>query len=84
MSHDHPMHGDCEGHDNESQGNQHDAVAGPGDEIVICTVRGNTTVKPQAKEAGLVRVHEGARYYVCCGHCAELFDADPLAYSTVA
>ena len=86
MSHDHQVHGGCEGHDKEGQGNQHqhDAVAGPGDELVTCAVRGNKTVTSQAEDAGLVRVHEGTRHYFCCGHCAQLFDADPLAYRTVA
>jgi len=85
--HDHQVHGGCESHGDEEHGgmlHRHDAVAGPGDELVTCAVRGNKTVKSVAEDTGLVRVHAGVRYYFCCGHCVEMFDADPFAYATVA
>lgn len=62
----------------------HGVVAGPGEELVTCAVRGTAQVKSQAETSGLMRDFEGERYYFCCGHCAELFDADPHAYTTAA
>ncbi|RPF28274.1 YHS domain-containing protein [Georgenia muralis] len=66
------------GHDHGHHG---DVVAGPGDDVVTCAVMGNPTVRSRAEASGLVRDFEGERYYFCCGHCAETFDADPLAYT---
>lgn len=85
MNHDHEGHGHsgCCGGGGHEHGH-HDVVAGPGDELVTCAVKGTTTVRSQAEASGLVRDFESERYYFCCGHCAELFDADPHAYSTVA
>ena len=32
---------------------------------------------------GLVRDHNGARYYFCCAECLPMFDADPARYANV-
>lgn len=94
MSHEHDEHGHCgncggggheHGHEHgEGHSHHHDAVAGPGEELVTCAVRGNLTVKSDAEAAGLARDHEGVTYYFCCAHCAEMFDADPAAYTITA
>ncbi|MFZ2625697.1 MAG: YHS domain-containing protein [Propionibacterium sp.] len=47
-------------------------------------MRGNPTTRSQAEADNLVRDYENTRYYFCCSHCAELFDADPLQYATAA
>ena len=62
-------------------GHRHDAVAGPGEELVVCAVRGNMTVRSEAERDGRVRDVDGRRYYFCCAHCVDLFDADPAAYA---
>lgn len=62
----------------------HVALSGPGDEVVICAVRGNPTTRSQAEANNLVREYENERYYFCCSHCADLFDADPLRYTSAA
>lgn len=82
MDHDHDghSHSGCCGSGDHEHG-QHDVVAGPGDELVTCAVRGTTTLKSRAEASGLVRNVEGEQYYFCCGHCVELFDADPHAYT---
>ncbi|MHA7861833.1 hypothetical protein ACX1DX_10725 [Tessaracoccus sp. Y36] len=78
--------GGCCGHhgSHHNQGAAHDhhggVVTGPGDEVVICAVRGNQTPRSAAEDAGLFRDHADRRYYFCCDHCAELFDGDPNAY----
>jgi len=59
-------------------------VAGPGDVLVTCTVRGTTTLKSTAETAGLFRDVEGQRYYFCCRRCQDLFDAEHLAGSPAA
>lgn len=86
MSHDHEGHGAggcCGG--GHAHGHEHHAVvAGPGDELVMCAVRGNPTTRSQIEADNLVRDYENKRYYFCCSHCAELFDADPLQYTTAA
>ncbi len=52
----------------------------PGDQIVICAVKGNATALSVAEASGLVREYEGEKYHFCCPRCAELFDADPHSY----
>ena len=80
--------GCCGGHAGGGQGGghhcQHDVVAGPGDELVTCTVRGTSTLKSTAETAGLFRDVEGERYYFCCRRCQDLFDAERLASSPAA
>ncbi|HEY3545853.1 MAG TPA: YHS domain-containing protein [Propionicimonas sp.] len=72
-------HGGCgEGHD---RGHRHDAVAAPGEELVVCAVRGNKTVRSEAEREGRVRERDGRQYYFCCPHCVDLFDADPATYA---
>lgn len=52
------------------------------DEVVECPVMpGSTTLKSEAEADDLVRDHEGTRYYLCCGDCAQLWDADPARYA---
>ena len=81
MAHDHDHGGCCgDGHGHDT----HRVQAGPGDELVICAVKGSTTLRSQAELAGLVRDYDGVRYYFCCAHCADAFDADPSTYATVA
>lgn len=75
----------CCGHAGAGPGRPHghehhqDVVAGPGDEVVICAVRGNATLRSSAEASGLVRDVSGQRYFFCCRHCMDLFDADPTA-----
>ena len=68
-------------HDGNEHSHRHDAVAGPGEDLVVCAVRGNKTVRSEAEREGRVRKLDGQRYYFCCPHCVDLFDADPTAYS---
>lgn len=79
--------GCCGGHAGGGQGGghhcQHD-VAGPGDELVTCTVRGTSTLKSTAEAAGLFRDVEGQRFYFCCRRCQDLFDAEHLASNPAA
>ena len=60
------------------------AAAGPGDELVTCTVRGTSTLKSTAEAAGLFRDVEGQRFYFCCRRCQDLFDAEHLASNPAA
>jgi YHS domain-containing protein len=51
------------------------------DELVECPVMpGSYSTKAEAEEAGLVRDHNGERYWLCCDSCGPLFDADPERY----
>lgn len=95
MSHDHEaqVHGGCCGGGGGGgggccggghHGHHEDQIGVPGNEMVTCAVKGTTTSKSQAEASGLVRDFQGERYHFCCAHCAELFDADPDAYSAVA
>lgn len=53
------------------------------EESATCPVMpGNTVLKAEAEEEGLVRDHHGVRYYLCCADCAPLWDADPAKYAT--
>lgn len=50
-------------------------------ELAECPVMpGSMVVKTEAEEDGLVRDHEGTRYYLCCESCGPLWDADPAKY----
>lgn len=60
---------------------QHDVVAGPGDDLVACTVRGTTTLRSTAEAVGLFRDLAGQRYYFCCRRCKDIFDAESLVGS---
>ncbi|WP_413451244.1 YHS domain-containing protein [Georgenia phoenicis] len=86
MEHGREDHGGgcCGGGGHEHTHDHHGVVAGPGDELVTCAVTGTAQVKSQAEASGLIRDFEGERYYFCCAHCAELFDANPHAYTTAA
>jgi YHS domain-containing protein len=53
-------------------------------ETAECPVMGNTVVKAAAEAAGLVRDHEGERYWLCCAPCGPTFDADPARYARAA
>lgn len=64
----------------QTHGHHGPVVAGPGDEVVTCVVRGNQTLRSTAEAAGLFRDRAGRRVYFCCPRCAGLFDQDPAAY----
>ncbi|QJW34820.1 hypothetical protein [Cellulosimicrobium protaetiae] len=58
------------------------AVSVPDDDLAECPVMpGSTTMKAHAEAAGLVRDHEGVRYWLCCSSCGPRFDADPARYA---
>ncbi len=80
--------GCCGGHSGGGQAGghhcQHDVVAGPGDVLVTCAVKGTSTLKSTAEAAGLFRDHQGQRFYFCCRRCQDLFDAERLAGSPAA
>ena len=42
---------------------------------------GSMVVKAEAEAAGLVRDHNGKRYWLCCNSCATKWDADPARYA---
>jgi YHS domain-containing protein len=53
------------------------------DDVSICLVMAGTPVVTSIAAAqGLYRDYEGQRYYLCCGACGPLFDADPENYAT--
>jgi YHS domain-containing protein len=85
-SHDHGAH-DHGAHDHgahDHAGHQHGATAAE-DETAECLVmRGNYVNKAEAEAAGLIREHEGTKYYLCCAACGPLFDADPEKYAAAA
>ena len=76
MSHDHD-------HDHDhDHGHGHTPVIGAKDELVECPVlSGSMVVKAEAEAAGLVRDHNGKRYWLCCNSCATKWDADPARYA---
>lgn len=87
---DHPHEG---GHHGARDAAHHHApataagVAGEaaGDDLAECPVmRGSMVAKAHAEAAGLVRDHEGVRYWLCCSSCGPLFDADPARYARAA
>lgn len=81
----------CEAHHHEDSpaeaGNQcHGHGVGTADvaasELAECPVMpGSMVVKAEAEEDGLVRDHEGKRYYLCCESCGPLWDANPAQYA---
>ena len=73
--------GGCSGH-----GPSADALAQtPAAEMAECPVMvGTPVVKADAEAAGLVRYHDGQRYWLCCAACGPLFDADPDRYANAA
>ena len=68
----------CSGH--------HAASSNAGaDDLAVCPVMaGSTVVKSVAEAQGLIRDHEGTRYWLCCAACGPLFDADPKKYANAA
>lgn len=65
------------GHQREGNHCERDLGARPSDEMVTCVVRGTATLKSAAESSGLFRDVEDQRYYFCCQHCADFFDAEP-------
>lgn len=52
------------------------------EEVAECPVmKGGAVIKAEAEAAGLVREHEGQRYWLCCAGCGLKFDADPARYA---
>ncbi len=67
-----------------ARGGHGHAVTGDLDaaDVALCPVMAGSPVnKQQAEDAGLVRDHEGQRYWLCCAACGPLFDADPARYA---
>lgn len=57
----------------------------PAAEMAECPVMvGTPVVKAEAEAAGLFRDYQGERYWLCCGSCGPLFDADPDRYVNAA
>lgn len=55
------------------------------EELAECPVMiGTTVIKREAEAEGLVREHDGRRYWLCCDTCADLFDGDPDRYAAQA
>lgn len=47
-----------------------------------CPVMEMSVSKKETEKNGLVRIHDGQQYYLCCSTCAAQFDADPERYTT--
>ncbi len=61
------------------------ALDRPEHELAVCPVMPrNVVVKDDAEAAGLVRDHDGERYWLCCTGCATKFDADPGRFAEAA
>lgn len=75
-SHDHTAHD----HGTDQGAHQHGADAVESETAECPVMRGNFVDKADAEAAGLVREHEGTKYYLCCAACGPLFDADPAKY----
>ncbi|WP_277211652.1 hypothetical protein [Isoptericola croceus] len=57
----------------------------PAAEMAECPVMvGTRVVKADAEAAGLVRDHNGQRYWLCCASCGPRFDTDPDRYAHAA
>ncbi|XNZ00736.1 hypothetical protein ACL90Y_01610 [Micrococcus luteus] len=57
----------------------------PAADMAECPVMvGTPVVKAEAEAAGLFRDYKGERYWLCCGSCGPLFDADPDRYVDAA
>lgn len=55
------------------------------EDVAECPVMvGTPVVKSDAEAEGLVREHDGRRYWLCCDTCADLFDRDPDRYTEAA
>ena len=79
------------GHDHGTEAAAHDhgshqhGATGADSENAECLVMpGSFVNKAEAEAAGLVREHEGTKYYLCCAACGPLFDADPEKYAAAA
>ncbi len=81
-AHDHGSH-DHGAHDHGT-GHQHDVAAVESETAECYVMRGNYVNKADAEAAGLVREHEGQKYYLCCAACGPLFDAAPEKYAAAA
>ncbi|MEV8027553.1 hypothetical protein [Cellulosimicrobium funkei] len=84
----HDEHGTNDGHQHHGT-HAHPAPATPDgslqDDLAECPVMpGSMTIKADAEAAGLIRDHEGQRYWLCCSSCGPLFDADPARYARTA
>ena len=66
-------------------GGRENLLGGGADDMTTCPVMvGTPVVKADAEAAGLVRDHDGQRYWLCCAACGPLFDADPDRYANAA
>ncbi|MET4098519.1 YHS domain-containing protein [Agrococcus sp. UYP10] len=81
-SHDHGAH-DHGAHDHGT-GHHHDVAVVDSETAECLVMRGNYVNKADAEAAGLVREHEGQKYYLCCAACGPLFDAAPEKYAAAA
>lgn len=62
-----------------------DVIDTSSEDVAECPVMvGTPVVKSDAEAAGLVREHDGRRYWLCCDTCADLFDGDPDRYPEAA
>lgn len=84
-AHDHSAH-DHSSHDhgNAAAPHHHDVAVVESETAECLVMRGNFVDKADAEAAGLVREHEGNKYYLCCAACGPLFDADPEKYAAAA
>ncbi len=84
-AHDHAAH-DHSAHDHGTAAapHHHDVAAVESETAECLVMRGNYVNKADAEAAGLVREHEGTKYYLCCAACGPLFDADPEKYAAAA
>jgi|GEM_PF-397461 len=84
-AHDHGSH-DHGAHDHGTDGgaHHHDVAAVESETAECLVMRGNYVNKADAEAAGLVREHEGTKYYLCCAACGPLFDAAPEKYAAAA
>ncbi|WP_139346528.1 YHS domain-containing protein [Sinomonas mesophila] len=89
----------CEAHNHDATAVQEHSHSEPADEghchshsvavadeatTAECPVMpGNYVDKADAEAKGLIRDHEGTRYYLCCAACGPMFDADPEKYLAV-
>ncbi|ROR65839.1 YHS domain-containing protein [Agrococcus jenensis] len=79
-AHDHSAHD----HGTDGGAHHHDVAAVESETAECLVMRGNYVNKADAEAAGLVREHEGTKYYLCCAACGPLFDAAPEKYAAAA
>ncbi|WP_413320317.1 hypothetical protein AA0Z99_05770 [Agrococcus sp. 1P02AA] len=79
-AHDHGTHD----HGTAAGAHDHDVAVVDSETAECLVMRGNYVDKAEAEAAGLVREHEGTKYYLCCAACGPLFDADPTKYAAAA